>query len=80
MRVAVHEEALPRSLTHGARSFASTYWGSWAFMIASVALYYEVENKKEQSLRDVVRAVMRKLNGTRGTKDREAQGSLPEIP
>lgn len=48
----------------------STYWGSWAFMIASLALYYEVENKKEQSLRETIRAVMNTLNGA-GRKERD---------
>ena len=28
----------------------NTYWGSWGFMIASACLYYEVENKTQQSL------------------------------
>ncbi len=39
----------------------STYWGSWGFMIASLALYYEVENKKEQSMGEVWNAMMMKM-------------------
>ena len=39
-------------------------------MIASLALYYEVENKKEQSLRETIRAVMNTLNGA-GRKVRD---------
>jgi len=32
----------------------NTYWGSWGFMIASAFLYYEVENKQQQSFADTM--------------------------
>lgn len=55
----------------------STYWGSWAFMIASLALYYEVENKKEQSPREVVRAIMMRLKRRKNVGSDRAE---PENP
>lgn len=40
--------------------------GSWAFMIASLALYYEVENKKEQTLKQTWSAVRMRIQRWRG--------------
>lgn len=35
----------------------NTYWGSWGFMIASAFLYYEVENKTQQSLDETLSVI-----------------------
>ena len=54
----------------------STYWGSWAFMIASAALYYEVENKKEQTIGETWRAVVGRFRRDRGQEE-ERKGECP---
>lgn len=60
----------------------NTYWGSWGFMIASACLYYEVENKTQQSLAETMSVIkswfMFQVLGTSGsdTKSGEKDQSL----
>ena len=56
----------------------STYWGSWAFMIASLALYYEVENKKEQSFHVTMRVLWIWLTSKCGCARRGKQHDAKE--